>query len=144
MHRVNPEEAYLNRWAKRCQNNKIIAKRSNLSDWFETWWQMPRNNMSSIKNRLVSLRVHKLPLWLSGVTWPGCLRCRHLECGVALRVYPQWLKYLSKAPSFFLLWSIFALALGLFCCHLIFSACVSLSLTYNIYLSYKQNIFLNK
>ena len=28
-----PEEAYLNKWAKRRQNNKIIARRSNLSAW---------------------------------------------------------------------------------------------------------------
>jgi len=39
------ENKHFNRWAKRQQNNKIIAKRWNLSAWFETWWQMLRNNM---------------------------------------------------------------------------------------------------
>ena len=43
-----PEEAQLNRWAKR---RLIIKNRSNLSAWFETWWQTLRhNNMSSKKN----------------------------------------------------------------------------------------------
>ena len=73
MDRVNPEKAYLNRWAKRRQNNKIIARRSSLSDWFETWWQMLRNNMSSKKNRLVSLFLdsfHKgTPSWY--FWWPS-------------------------------------------------------------------------
>jgi len=41
------------------------------------------------------------------------LPCRHLQCGVALRVYPQWLKYLSNTPFFFMFWSAFALAFGL-------------------------------
>jgi len=38
-----PEEAHLNRWAKRRLIIKI-ARRSNLSDWFETWWQTLRND----------------------------------------------------------------------------------------------------
>jgi len=36
------------------------------------------------------------------------------QCGVALKIYPQWLKYLSKASFIFMLWFAFALALGLF------------------------------
>jgi len=45
-----PEEAHLNRWAK-CRLKIKIARRSNLSAWFETWWQTLRNNnMSSKKN----------------------------------------------------------------------------------------------
>ena len=113
---------------------KIIARRSNLSAWFETWWQMLRNNMSSKTNRLVSLPVHKLPLWLSGVTWPGCLplRRRHLECGVALRVYPQWLKYLSKAPFVFSASVYFCLSFRPLGCHLLFPDYVSWPLTHNI------------
>jgi len=102
MDRVNPEKAYLNRWVKRRQNNKIIARRSSLSDWFETWWQMLRNNMSSKKNRLVSLPILKLPLRLSGVTWPGWLPTLSpswMWCGI--EGIPQWLKYLSKAPFSF-------------------------------------------
>jgi len=33
-----PEEAHLNRWAKRRLIIKI-ARTTNLSAWFETWWQ---------------------------------------------------------------------------------------------------------
>jgi len=39
--------------------------------------------------------------------------------------------------------SVFALALGLFFCYLIFSAYVSWSLTHKIELSYRYNIFIN-
>ena len=47
-----PEEAHLNRWAKHRLIIKI-TKRSNLSAWFETWWQTLRNNnMSSKKNSI--------------------------------------------------------------------------------------------
>jgi len=46
----SPEEAYLNRWVKHQQNNKIIARRSNLCASFETWRQMLRDNMSCKKN----------------------------------------------------------------------------------------------
>ena len=47
-----PEEAHLNRWAKRRLIIKI-AGRSNLSAWFENWWQTLRNhNMSSKKNSI--------------------------------------------------------------------------------------------
>jgi len=48
-----PEEAHLNRWAKRRLIIKI-NRRSNLSAWFETWWQTLRNsNMSSKKNSML-------------------------------------------------------------------------------------------
>jgi len=42
-----PVEALFNRWAKHRLINKIIARRADLSGWFETWWQMLRYNMCS-------------------------------------------------------------------------------------------------
>ena len=75
----------------------------------------------------------------------GCLRCRHLQCGVAFRVSTQWLKYLSNAPFFFLLRSIFALALGLFWLPLnIFGLCFLVFDSWYLAYCYRQNIFLNK
>jgi len=50
-----PEEAHLNRWANRQLIIKI-ARRTNLSAWFETWWQtLWNNNICSKKNKKIKL-----------------------------------------------------------------------------------------
>ena len=59
---VSPSEAHLNWWVNRRLIIKTIARKSNLSAWFGTWWQTLRNNnMSSKKNSIFRLHMFCRP-----------------------------------------------------------------------------------
>ena len=67
-----PEEAHLNRWAKRRLIIKI-TRRTSLSAWFKTWWQLLwNNNMSSKKNKPNAIALVEKMLLISKTVGSNC------------------------------------------------------------------------
>ena len=68
--------------------------------------QLPSSSHSTILNRLISLLVLKLPLqanYLAKHRQAGCLRRRHLHCGVALQqLFEYFLRYCMLVQRTFL------------------------------------------
>jgi len=123
-----PEETHLNRWAKRQLIIKI-ARGTNLSAWFETWWQTLRNNnMSSKKNGSCSVcfeaNFHKRRRSHSG---QGCEHVRHV-------IWEKWCKCCRRSEGNFFSKTI--------CCLIRFHQCVGTYLLQvrNIAKLWKQSI----